>query len=296
MRHCSWRRCCTLARRRWLLRAPCRPTPRETAHWPPIGLRERTTCGAPERWCTWRPWAAVRRPCLLWGTGMPPAVVRRRTQWRPHATLRCVARVRSALMRALMLLGMQPQAAVAPLDASVRDGVPLPLNEFEVLTEEAVYRMDKGATPRMPLRVHHVHATNKLRRHAGHRGDDDYLIQLQIKQAEAGHVPSLVNMGDLHYYGARGVPLDHRRAFQYYDQAAQRGSPVAQVPARLAGARGADALTAAAAGRMRQHAREGGGCPRQRHARGGAVQRGGQAQRDSRAQRPGICGLLRARA
>lgn len=57
----------------------------------------------------------------------------------------------------------------------------------------------------------------------GHQGDDDEAIVFQRIRASEGDVPSMLAMGDLHYYGARGLPQDHVRALQYFEQAARAG-------------------------------------------------------------------------
>jgi TPR repeat protein len=38
-----------------------------------------------------------------------------------------------------------------------------------------------------------------------------------------GHLPSILAMADLYYYGARGLPRDYPRALRYYEQAAALG-------------------------------------------------------------------------
>jgi TPR repeat protein len=58
----------------------------------------------------------------------------------------------------------------------------------------------------------------------GNRGSDDELIQLQAVQASEGHVPSMLAMGDLYYYGARGMPRDQAQARRYFLDAARLGS------------------------------------------------------------------------
>ena len=44
-------------------------------------------------------------------------------------------------------------------------------------------------------------------------------VYVQAVQAEQGHVPSMMGMADLHYWGARGVARDHTRALAYFEQA-----------------------------------------------------------------------------
>ena len=58
----------------------------------------------------------------------------------------------------------------------------------------------------------------------GNMGDDDEVIQLQRVRAEEGDVNAMVNMGDLHYFGARGLPRDQIRALDYYSMAANAGN------------------------------------------------------------------------
>ena len=58
----------------------------------------------------------------------------------------------------------------------------------------------------------------------GNLGDEDELIQHQMVKAKEGDVPSILAMGDLYYYGARGMPRDQTLARQYFSDAASRGS------------------------------------------------------------------------
>lgn len=57
----------------------------------------------------------------------------------------------------------------------------------------------------------------------GERGENDELIQYQQLRADQGDVESMVAMGDLYYWGARGVQRDHNRAFHYFERAAHEG-------------------------------------------------------------------------
>jgi TPR repeat protein len=50
----------------------------------------------------------------------------------------------------------------------------------------------------------------------GHRGEDDDVIQYVQYTAGLGNVASLRMMGQLHYYGARGLARDPLRAAQYF--------------------------------------------------------------------------------
>ncbi|CAM9636099.1 unnamed protein product, partial [Ectocarpus fasciculatus] len=59
----------------------------------------------------------------------------------------------------------------------------------------------------------------------GNMGDDDEAIQLLRVRAEEGDVPAMVNMGDLHYFGARGLPRDQAQALDFYNRAAAARNP-----------------------------------------------------------------------
>lgn len=59
----------------------------------------------------------------------------------------------------------------------------------------------------------------------GNLGDDDEMIQYQKIRAAEGDIPSILAMGDLYYYGARGLPRDQPMALQYFNQAANLGDP-----------------------------------------------------------------------
>jgi TPR repeat protein len=55
----------------------------------------------------------------------------------------------------------------------------------------------------------------------GQKGDDDELIKYQIMRAdEENHLPSIVAMGSLYYYGGHGLGRDQPRARQYFHRAA----------------------------------------------------------------------------
>ena len=54
----------------------------------------------------------------------------------------------------------------------------------------------------------------------GEKGEDDELIEYQRLRAEEGHLPSIIAMGDLYYYGGHGLARDQTRALQYFQQAA----------------------------------------------------------------------------
>ena len=43
-------------------------------------------------------------------------------------------------------------------------------------------------------------------------------------QADSGDVSALTNIGDLYYYGARGMPRDMGASFQHYERAAAAGN------------------------------------------------------------------------
>ena len=59
---------------------------------------------------------------------------------------------------------------------------------------------------------------------AGQRGEDDELIQYHMMQAQQGDVEAMTNLGDLYYYGARGMPMDHAASFEQYSRAAAVGN------------------------------------------------------------------------
>eukprot|EP01041_Mallomonas_annulata_P003465 gene3465-6894_t len=57
----------------------------------------------------------------------------------------------------------------------------------------------------------------------GRAGSNDDAIQHQIVRANEGDVPSMVSVGDMYYYGARGLPRDQTLALNYFDRAAATG-------------------------------------------------------------------------
>lgn len=58
----------------------------------------------------------------------------------------------------------------------------------------------------------------------GQRGEDDELIQYHMMQAQTGDVAALTNIGDLYYYGARGMPRDLGASYDHYQRAADAGN------------------------------------------------------------------------
>ena len=56
---------------------------------------------------------------------------------------------------------------------------------------------------------------------------DQDLIEYYQLLAEKGDIQAQVGLGQLHYQGGRGVPLDHQRALHYFQHAADAGNPVA---------------------------------------------------------------------
>eukprot|EP00753_Platysulcus_tardus_P010887 PLAT3130.2.p1 GENE.PLAT3130.2~~PLAT3130.2.p1 ORF type:complete len:1075 (-),score=412.43 PLAT3130.2:1698-4922(-) len=62
----------------------------------------------------------------------------------------------------------------------------------------------------------------------GQKGLNDEQIQYQVMRAEEGHLPSIMAMADLYYYGNRGLPRDQAAAYDYFRRAADMGHPPAQ--------------------------------------------------------------------
>lgn len=63
----------------------------------------------------------------------------------------------------------------------------------------------------------------------GQQGDDDELIQFQKMRADKeGDVSAMSAMGDLYYWGGRGIVRDHAKAYQYFNRAAQAGHVTSQ--------------------------------------------------------------------
>lgn len=58
----------------------------------------------------------------------------------------------------------------------------------------------------------------------GQQGDDDELIQFQKMRADKeGDVLAMAAMGDLYYWGGRGIVRNHAKAYHYFNRAAQAG-------------------------------------------------------------------------
>lgn len=59
------------------------------------------------------------------------------------------------------------------------------------------------------------------------RGADDDVLQYYEHSALKGSVDAQLTLGHLHYHGARGLPADSAKAFEYYSKAASAGEPTA---------------------------------------------------------------------
>lgn len=80
-------------------------------------------------------------------------------------------------------------------------------------------------------------------------GESDDHIQYRMLQAEQGDVAALSNIGDLYYYGARGMPRDHAASFEHYQRAAAGGDAASMAKIGSMAMKGegtAENLTAAA--------------------------------------------------
>lgn len=62
-------------------------------------------------------------------------------------------------------------------------------------------------------------------------------VNEQIHRARQGHVPSQAALGDLYYWGARGVPRDHVRALEYFGAASAGGDNGARCAAAVSSQR-----------------------------------------------------------
>ncbi len=74
---------------------------------------------------------------------------------------------------------------------------------------------------------------NEANVEVGQKGEDDDLIQYQIQRAEQGDLPSIEALGEIYYWGARGVQRDQNRALQYFTRASDAGSNNARCAAAV---------------------------------------------------------------
>eukprot|EP00271_Cylindrocystis_brebissonii_P006534 TRINITY_DN19309_c0_g1_i1.p1 TRINITY_DN19309_c0_g1~~TRINITY_DN19309_c0_g1_i1.p1 ORF type:complete len:740 (-),score=130.61 TRINITY_DN19309_c0_g1_i1:357-2576(-) len=63
----------------------------------------------------------------------------------------------------------------------------------------------------------------------GHRGEDDETIQYMVYSAWNGNPDSQRTLGNLYYWGARGLPRDLAVSAEYFRKAADQGDPLACV-------------------------------------------------------------------
>lgn len=76
--------------------------------------------------------------------------------------------------------------------------------------------------------VHRVRLLDELENSGPSGGyiDNDLIDYYQLL-ADKGDVQAQVGLGQLHYNGGRGIPLDHQKALQYFMPAANQGNAVA---------------------------------------------------------------------
>lgn len=85
------------------------------------------------------------------------------------------------------------------------------------------------------IEMQRLTAANEAVVEIGQKGENDDAIQYQIHRAEQGDVPSIEALGDLYYWGARGVPRDQNRALKYFTSAGDAGSNNARCAAAVSG-------------------------------------------------------------
>lgn len=78
-----------------------------------------------------------------------------------------------------------------------------------------------------------LNVANEATVEVGQKGEEDDLIQYQIQRAEQGDLPSIEALGELYYWGARGVQRDQNRALQYFSRASDAGSNNARCAAAV---------------------------------------------------------------
>uniref|UniRef100_U5EUQ4 Putative extracellular protein sel-1 n=1 Tax=Corethrella appendiculata TaxID=1370023 RepID=U5EUQ4_9DIPT len=76
--------------------------------------------------------------------------------------------------------------------------------------------------------VHRIRLLDEIENSGPSSGilDNDLIDYYQLL-ADKGDVQAQVGLGQLHYQGGRGIPLDHRKALLYFSQAANAGNAVA---------------------------------------------------------------------
>ncbi|CAM9568879.1 unnamed protein product [Scytosiphon promiscuus] len=74
-------------------------------------------------------------------------------------------------------------------------------------------------------------AANEAIVEIGQKGEDDDAIQYQIHRAEHGDIRSMESLGDIFYWGARGVSRDQARALHFFTRASESGSNSARCAA-----------------------------------------------------------------
>lgn len=76
--------------------------------------------------------------------------------------------------------------------------------------------------------LHRIRLLDEVENSGSNSGilDNDLIDYYQLL-ADKGDVQAQVGLGQLHYQGGRGVPLDHQKALHYFQQAANAGNAIA---------------------------------------------------------------------
>lgn len=101
---------------------------------------------------------------------------------------------------------------------------------YDLVSQKALHEHHSGGQEQIHS---HKRLTLETEEHIdeGELGDQDKRIELQRLKAEQGDVPSMLAMGDLYYYGARGLARDQAAAQRWYRMAgsAPHNNPHGQV-------------------------------------------------------------------
>ena len=89
---------------------------------------------------------------------------------------------------------------------------------YDIVSQKALEEHHSGGQEQIHS---HKRLTLETEEHIdeGELGDEDERIEMQRLRAEQGHVPSMLAMGDLNYYGARGLARNQVEAQRWYRMA-----------------------------------------------------------------------------
>lgn len=124
------------------------------------------------------------------------------------------------------MAGRKDAYAILARRYAVGDGVPVALDigvyhYYHAAVDASAAYHERGKQPLHEMNRLYDGLKEDLTK--GQLGDDDELIQFQKLKAGQGDIEAMAAMGELYYWGARGLARDHVQAHNYFSRAANAG-------------------------------------------------------------------------